>query len=69
VQNAEPGDVLRAEVLVIQYKGWGWSAHPPHFGLLADESEHRIETFGLRDHFTRVLSSDCRGIKKPNEAL
>ena len=39
VSGAEPGDVLEVEILDIQHKGWGWSGHMPHFGLLPDEFE------------------------------
>lgn len=37
VQDAEPGDVLRVEVLDLKVAGWGWTAVIPNFGLLADE--------------------------------
>jgi putative hydrolase of the HAD superfamily len=32
-------------------------------------NEHRIETFGLRDHFTMFLSSCYLGVKKPDEGI
>ncbi|KAJ5266665.1 hypothetical protein N7478_009473 [Penicillium angulare] len=37
VQDAQPGDVLKVEVLNLEVADWGWSAIIPGFGLLADE--------------------------------
>ena len=37
VKGAKPGDALQVEVLDFKHKGWGWSGHLQHFGLLADD--------------------------------
>ncbi|KAK2737236.1 hypothetical protein FQN57_000403 [Myotisia sp. PD_48] len=37
INDAEPGDVLKIEVLDLLLADWGWSAIMPDFGLLADE--------------------------------
>lgn len=37
VKDAEPGDVLKVEVLELEVADWAWSAILPGFGLLADE--------------------------------
>ena len=37
VKGARPGDVLEIDIVDMQHKGWGWSAHLPGFGLLADD--------------------------------
>ena len=37
VNGATPGDVLEVEILDMQHKGWGWSAHFQGFGLLVDD--------------------------------
>ena len=37
VRDAEPGDVLEAEVRSIEGASWGWTGIIPGFGLLADE--------------------------------
>lgn len=37
VQDAQPGDVLKIDVLDLEVADWGWSAIIPGFGLLADE--------------------------------
>lgn len=37
VKGAKPGGTLQVEVLDMQHKGWGWSGHIPHFGLLPDD--------------------------------
>jgi acetamidase/formamidase len=42
VEGAEPGDVLKAEILEYEHEGWGYTTISPGFGLLADD-------FG--DHF------------------
>ncbi len=39
VNGALPGDVLQVEILAMQHKGWGWSAHQVGFGLLAEDFE------------------------------
>jgi acetamidase/formamidase len=40
VSGAEPGHVLQIEILEVQHKGWGWSGHIPHFGLMAEDFDH-----------------------------
>lgn len=40
VQDAQPGDVLKVEILDLETADWGWSAIIPGFGLLADEFPH-----------------------------
>lgn len=37
VENAQPGDVLKVEVLNLEIADWGWSAIIPGFGLLAED--------------------------------
>ncbi|CEJ55919.1 hypothetical protein PMG11_02149 [Penicillium brasilianum] len=37
VQDAQPGDVLKVEVLALEVADWGWSAIIPGFGLLAED--------------------------------
>ncbi|EZG01019.1 hypothetical protein H106_08380 [Trichophyton rubrum CBS 735.88] len=37
VNEAEPGDVLKIEILDLQLGDWAWTAIVPNFGLLADE--------------------------------
>jgi acetamidase/formamidase len=37
VEGAQPGDVLRVDVLDLAPADWGWTAVIPGFGLLADE--------------------------------
>lgn len=37
VNGAEPGDALEVEILDMQHKNWGWTAHIIGFGLLADD--------------------------------
>ena len=55
VRGAQPGDVLEVEVLDLQHKGWGWSAHMPGFGLLAEDFDfnylHHWQLKGDRCHF------------------
>ncbi|MEM3453400.1 MAG: acetamidase/formamidase family protein [Candidatus Hadarchaeum sp.] len=37
IENSEPGDVLKIEILSIKDKGWGWSGFFPSYGLLAED--------------------------------
>jgi acetamidase/formamidase len=39
VKGARAGDALQVEILDFKHKGWGWSGHLEHFGLLADDFE------------------------------
>lgn len=63
VDGAEPGDALQIDILDMQHRGWGWSAHIPHFGLLADDFD-----FPYLHHW-EVDDSACRfgvgGIELP----
>jgi acetamidase/formamidase len=40
VKGAQPGDALQVEILDFKHKGWGWSGHLQHFGLLADDFDY-----------------------------
>ncbi|KAI1942176.1 hypothetical protein LOZ57_005399 [Ophidiomyces ophidiicola] len=37
INDANPGDVLKVEVLELELADWGWTAIMPDFGLLQDE--------------------------------
>ena len=37
INGAEPGDALEVQILDMQHKGWGWTAHRPGFGLLSGD--------------------------------
>ncbi|HXS22334.1 MAG TPA: acetamidase/formamidase family protein [Steroidobacteraceae bacterium] len=37
VEGAEPGDILKVTILSFAPSGWGWTAHIPGFGLLAED--------------------------------
>lgn len=37
IDGAEPGDVLKIELVAFQPSGFGWTANIPGFGLLADQ--------------------------------
>ena len=37
VKGAKAGDALEVEILDFKHKGWAWSGHLQHFGLLADD--------------------------------
>ena len=55
IRGAQPGDVLEVEVLDLQHKAWGWSAHIPGFGLLAEDFDfdylHHWQLKGDRCYF------------------
>lgn len=37
VKDAKAGDALEVEVLNLKHKGWAWSGHLQHFGLLQED--------------------------------
>ena len=37
IKGAAPGDALELEILDMQHKGWGWTAHRAGAGLLSDD--------------------------------
>lgn len=48
VQDAQPGDVLKVQVLNLEIADWGWSAVIPGFGLLAEDfPEPEIKIWSL----------------------
>lgn len=48
VEDAQPGDVLKVEVLNLEVADWGWSAIIPGFGLLAEDfPEPEIKIWSL----------------------
>lgn len=48
VEDAQPGDVLKVEVLNLEVAHWGWSAIIPGFGLLAEDyPEPEIKIWSL----------------------
>lgn len=53
IEGAEPGDALQVEILDMQHKGWGWSAHRPGFGLLSDDCT------GVYFHQWRLDGENC----------
>lgn len=55
VEGAEPGDVLRVELLDVELGDWGWSAVVPGFGFLAAElTEPYLKTFRFEPGATEV---------------
>jgi acetamidase/formamidase len=40
VKGAKPGDALQVEILDLKHKGWGWSGHLQHFGLLQEDFDY-----------------------------
>ncbi len=55
VKGAKPGDALQVEILDYKHKGWAWSGHLQHFGLLADDFDfafiHHWKLEGEKCHF------------------
>jgi len=55
VKGAKPGDALQVEVLDLKHKGWGWSGHLQHFGLLQNDFDfayiHHWKLEGDRCYF------------------
>lgn len=55
VKGAKPGDALQVEIMDFKHKGWGWSGHLQHFGLLAEDFDfayiHHWRLEGDQCHF------------------
>jgi acetamidase/formamidase len=66
IKGALPGDALEIEILDMKHKGWGWSAHLPGFGLLAEDFD-----FPYLQHWQldgdRCYSEPLPGIVLPYE--
>ena len=59
VEGARPGDVLAVDVLDLRHQGWGWNAHKPGFGLLADDFDFAyLQHWDLEDDACRFRQSD-----------
>ncbi len=59
VRGAEPGDVLRVEMLDVRTRGWGWTGVIPGNGLLREEfPDPYLRTFDLSDGETAWLRED-----------
>ena len=63
VKGAQPGDTLEVEILDMQHKGWGWSAHLVDFGLLAEDFN-----FNYLHHW-RLEGAHCLSDEMPNVDL
>lgn len=40
IKGAKPGDSLQIEILDFKHKGWAWSGHLQHFGLLQQDFDY-----------------------------
>ncbi len=40
IKGAQPGDALEIDILDLQHKGWGWSAHRAGVGLLPEDFDY-----------------------------
>lgn len=40
INGAAAGDALEVEILNMKHKGWGWTGHIPHFGLLQEDFDY-----------------------------
>lgn len=62
IQDAEPGDALKVEVLALETADWGWSAVIPNFGLLSDDfTQPSLRIWHLdRDTQTATLNEHVR---------
>jgi acetamidase/formamidase len=59
VKSATPGDVLEVEVIELKHHGWGWNAHKPGFGLLADDfDEPFLMHWDVADDVCRFRDDD-----------
>ena len=66
MRGAEPGDVLKVEILAIETDGFGSTAVIPGFGLLGDLFEEPyLVTWGLHDGVGDVRAAGGRAHSRP----
>ncbi|KAJ3839893.1 Formamidase [Lentinula raphanica] len=66
VEDAQPGDTLKVEVLSIETADWGWTACIPGFGLLSDEfPEPALKIWKLDKEEGFAYFDQEKGIKIP----
>ncbi|KAJ3758866.1 Formamidase [Lentinula raphanica] len=66
VEDAQPGDTLKVEVLSIKTADWGWTACIPGFGLLSDEfPEPALKIWKLDKEKGFAYFDQEKGIKIP----
>ncbi|KAJ4465075.1 hypothetical protein J3R30DRAFT_3665559 [Lentinula aciculospora] len=66
VEDAQPGDTLKVEVLSMKTADWGWSACIPGFGLLSDEFlEPALKIWKLNTKEGYAYFNEEKGIKIP----
>ncbi|PKY04547.1 acetamidase/formamidase family protein [Aspergillus campestris IBT 28561] len=65
VRDAQPGDVLRVEVVALETADWGWTAIIPGFGLLADEFPDPVLRIWRLDPGERRVRFGDSGVSVP----
>ncbi len=66
IKGAMPGDVLEIDILDMQHKGWGWSAHRSGMGLLPEDFDYSyLHHWRLEDE--TCYSSELDHISLPFE--
>lgn len=62
VAGAEPGDILKAEILEYEHDGWGYTTISPGFGLLADDfgDEYTLHVWHVGDDGRAGLTPSVR---------
>ncbi|MCI4335560.1 MAG: acetamidase/formamidase family protein, partial [Thermoplasmata archaeon] len=65
IRSAEPGDILRVEILAIEPGRWGWTGIFRNFGLLRGEFDDDLTTWRLRAGIAQGQSGFLRGTRIP----
>lgn len=76
VEDCEPGDVLKVEILELIPGDYGWTAVFPGFGLMADEfteetvaAAERVKLWDLRPEACIATASTRRAVFKPGVSV
>ena len=65
VDGAEPGDVLRIDLVDLRTSNWGWSAIIRDFGFLKNRFDPRLVTWKIDRGFATTTGEFLKGVRIP----
>ena len=65
VEGAEPGDLLRVDVVDLNVGHWGWSAIINDFGFLKNRFQQRLVIWDIKDGYATPRGDFLGGVRVP----